>query len=213
MPSSFDESSLIQSAQRGDLEAFNVLVDRYQNLVFRIALRMLGDEDNAADASQLAWISAFRKIHELRGSRLRTWLARVVVNTCYDEIRRQHRRREVPLLPVKSESEEAESAFWLADPAPGVEESVDTEEFERTIQACLQSLAPVYRTMLILVDIEGLTYEEAAMAARVPLGTVRSRLARARLALRERLQETSDLLPSRRRFQIPQAGQARMRCP
>ncbi len=213
MSCELDEQTLIQSARRGDLEAFNLLIDRYQDLLFRIALRMLGDEDSAADATQMAWISAFYKINGFRGGHLRTWLARVVVNTCYDEIRRRHRRREVPLLQVNTEGEEIEAAFWLADSAPGVEERAETREFEEKIHECLQSLTPVYRTMLILVDIEGLTYEEAALAANVPLGTVRSRLARARIALRQRLRETADLLPAGQRFQVLPSEQARVRHP
>ena len=208
-----DEQTLIQSAQHGDLEAFNLLVDRYQALLFRIALRMLGDEDNATDATQVAWISAFLKINGFHGGQLRTWLTRVVVNACYDEIRRRHRRCDTPLLPVRPEDEESDAVFWLADPTPGVEERLDRDEFEKIIHESLQSLTPVYRAMLVLVDIEGLTYEEAASAAHIPLGTVRSRLARARLALRQRLNETADLLPARPRFQILPSRQARMRCP
>ncbi len=208
-----NEQTLIQSARRGDLEAFNLLIDRYQELLFRIALRMLGDEDSAADATQMAWISAFYRINGFRGDRLRTWLARIVVNTCYDEIRRRQRRREVPLLPVSAEGQEIEAGDWLADPAPGVEEREETREFEENIHECLQSLTPVYRTMLILVDIEGLSYEEAAVTAGVPLGTVRSRLARARVALRQRLQETADLLPARQRFQVVPRNEARVRYP
>ncbi len=92
MASELDERTLIQSAQHGDLDAFNLLIDRYQALLFRIALRMLGDEDNAADATQVAWISAFRKINGFHGGQLRTWMVRVVVNACHDEIRRRHRR-------------------------------------------------------------------------------------------------------------------------
>src|SRR5512140_1164012 len=118
MATELAEPSLIHSAQHGDLEAFNFLVDRYQSLLFRIALRMLGDEDDAADATQLAWISAFRNISGFRGANLRTWLARVVVNTCYDEIRRRHRRREVPLLQASADGEEIETDCWLAEPAP-----------------------------------------------------------------------------------------------
>ncbi len=213
MSNETDEQALIRSAQGGNLEAFNFLVDRYQDLLFRIALRILGDEDAAADATQTAWISAFRKIGEFRGGRLKTWLARVVVNTCYDEIRSQHRRRQVPLLPVDTDREEVEAAYWLADPGPGVEEIVETAEFGNIMTQCLQSLAPVYRTMLVLIDIEGLSYEEAAKAAGIPLGTVRSRLARARMALRERLRETADLSPVCRRYQIPIPRQARVRCP
>jgi RNA polymerase sigma-70 factor (ECF subfamily) len=213
MSGELDEQTLVHSAQHGDLEAFNLLIDRYQDFLFRIALRMLGDEDNAADATQMAWISAFRKIYEFRGEHLRTWLARVVVNTCYDEIRRRHRRHEVPLLPVNTEDDEMETASWLADPAPGVEERVDAREFEKVIQGCLQSLTPVYRTMLVMVDIEGFSYEEAAIAACVPLGTVRSRLARARLALRKVLQETTDLRPDPHRLPVPPARQPRVRYP
>ena len=212
MSSELDDQTLIQSAQRGDLEAFNVLIDRYQDLLFRIALHMLGDADSAADAAQVAWISAFRKVGGFRGGHVRTWLARVVVNTCYDEIRSRNRRREVPLLPVNAEDEEMETASWLADPAPGVEESVDAEEFEKTIQTCLYSLTPVYRAMLVLVDIEGLSYEEAAIAARVPLGTVRSRLARARMELRQRLQETPDALPARYNRAVLSTEQASVSC-
>ncbi len=212
MSTELSESTLVQAAQHGDLEAFNRLIDRYQSLLFRIAFRILGDEDDAADATQMAWIAAFRKFNEFRGGHLRTWLARVVVNTCYDEIRRQRRRREVPLMQPNAEGDEMEPAAWLADPAPGVEESVDAAEFEEFIQTSLQGLTPVYRAMLVLVDVEGLDYEEAAHAAGVPVGTVRSRLARARMALREDLRDHADLLPSRQRYQIQAAGRAKVRC-
>jgi RNA polymerase sigma-70 factor (ECF subfamily) len=213
MSGELEEQTLILSAQAGDPEAFNLLIERYQALLFRIALRMLGDEDNAADATQVAWISAYRKINKFHGEHLRTWLARVVVNACYDEIRRRHRRCELPLWPVSTEGEEIDASFSLADPAPGVEEMVDRDEFEKMMHESLLSLTPVYRAMLVLVDIEGLSYEEAAGAARVPVGTVRSRLARARMALRQRLHETADLLPACQRFQILPTRQVRLRCP
>ncbi len=210
MAAELDESSLVYSAQIGDLDAFNLLVDRYQSLLFRIALRMLGDEDDAADATQLAWISAFRNLKGFRGGNLRTWLARVVVNTCYDEIRRRHRRREVPLMQLNADGQEIETDCWLADPVPGVEAMIDMKEFDKTVGNCLQLLAPVYRSMLILVDIEGLSYEEAAIAAHVPMGTVRSRLARARMALREKLQQSGELLPNTG-LRLPSSSQARAR--
>jgi RNA polymerase sigma factor (sigma-70 family) len=203
MSGELDEQIVIQATRCGDLEAFNLVIDRYQGLLFRIALRMLGDEDSAADAAQLAWISAYRKIKGFRGSHLRIWLVRVLVNACIDEIRRRRRRREVPLPWVNIDGEEIEAAAWLADPAPGVEEGMDAREFERNVHECLQSLPLIHRTMLVLVDIEGLSYEQAAIAAGVPLGTVRSRLARARLALRQRLLATADLSPIRQRFQVP----------
>jgi RNA polymerase sigma factor (sigma-70 family) len=213
MSTELDDQTLVLSAQNGDLDAFNTLIDRYQDLLFRIAVRMLGDEDSAADAAQVAWLSAFRKLNEFRGGRFKTWLARVVVNTCYDQIRLRHRRREVALMPGNFRDPEIDSPFWLADSGAGVEEQVETREFNRTMEACLQSLTPAYRSVLVLVDIEGMSYEEAAVAASVPLGTVRSRLARARMGLRQQLQQAPDLLPARPRFPAPQSRPARMRCP
>jgi RNA polymerase sigma-70 factor (ECF subfamily) len=211
MSAELDELAIIHRASRGDLEAFNVLIDRYQSLLFRIALRMLADEDDAADATQLAWISAFRNLGGFRGGNLRTWLARVVINTCYDEIRRQHRRHEAPLTQVNAGGEDMETDCWLADSAPGVEQIAETKEFERALNHCLQSLPTVYRTMLVLVDIEGLSYEEAAAAERVPIGTVRSRLARARMALREQLQRMPDALPTA--YLPPVPARTRVRYP
>jgi RNA polymerase sigma-70 factor (ECF subfamily) len=211
MPPEIDDLTLAHSAQRGDLDVFNLIVDRYQSLLFRIAMRMLGDEDNAADACQLAWIAAFRNLNTFRGGRLQSWLVRVLLNTCYDEIRRRHRRREVPLLPLNDDGEEAETGSWLVDRAASVEDAVDSREFEIAIHKGLQSLLPVYRTMLVLVDIEGMSYEEAAAAAHVPMGTVRSRLARARMALRQRLQETADLAPAPHGYQAIPPVETRLR--
>ncbi|HEX8991610.1 MAG TPA: sigma-70 family RNA polymerase sigma factor [Anaerolineales bacterium] len=212
MAGELDEHTLIQSAQRGDAQAFNLLIDRYQALMYRIALRMLGDEDDADDAAQTAWISAFHKLHGFRGGQLRIWLARVVVNACYDEIRRRHRRRELPLVAANRDGDDMEAPYWLQDRAPGVEEAVEGREFETILSNCLQSLTPVYRSMLVLVDVEGMSYEDAALAAGVPLGTVRSRLARARMALRQRLPEAADLEADSPRFSTAVPRHERARC-
>lgn len=191
-----EEKDLIKAAQRGDLNAFNALILRYQNLLFGIALRMLGDEDTASDAVQEALISAFSKFNTFRGGSLRSWLARVTVNACYDEMRRKRRQREVPIEQFNMEGEEVEDLSWLIDPAARPEEQYDSFEMESAIQQSLNLLTPAYREALVLVDIEGLSYEEASMAARVPVGTVKSRLARARLQIRSALQGYKDLLPT-----------------
>lgn len=172
---------MIQAAQRGDLNAFNALILRYQNLLFGIALRMLNDEDVASDAVQEALISAFCKFSSFRGGSLRSWLARVTVNACYDEMRRRRRQREVPIEQFNMEGEEMEDLSWMVDLAARPEEQFDSAELENAIQHSLSQLTPAYREVVVLVDIEGLSYEEASMAARVPVGTVKSRLARARL--------------------------------
>jgi len=191
-----DEKELITAAQRGDLNAFNSLILSYQNLLFGIALRMLNDEDTASDAVQEALISAFSKFRTFRGGSLRSWLARVTVNACYDEMRRKRRQREVPLEQFNMEGEEVEDLSWMIDPAARPEEKYESFEVENAIQRSLSVLTPAYREALILVDIEGLSYEEASIAARVPVGTVKSRLARARLQVRATLQGYTDLLPS-----------------
>lgn len=191
-----DESDLIKAAQGGDLEAFNALILRYQNLLFGIALRMLNDEDMASDAVQEALISAFSKFRTFRGGSLRSWLARVTVNACYDEMRRKRRQRETPLEQVNVNGEEVEDLAWLIDPSALPADQYESHELQGAIQHSLGRLTPAYREVVVLVDIEGLSYEEASVAARVPVGTVKSRLARARLQIRSALQGYKELLPS-----------------
>jgi RNA polymerase sigma-70 factor (ECF subfamily) len=191
-----EEKELIGAAQRGDLNAFNALISRYQNLLFGIALRMLNDEDTASDAVQEALISAFSKFRTFRGGSLRSWLARVTVNACYDELRRKRRQREVPLEQFNMEGDQVEDLLWMIDPAALPEERYESYELESAIQRSLDRLTPAYREVVVLVDIEGLSYEEASIAAHVPVGTVKSRLARARLQMRSSLLGYGELLPS-----------------
>jgi RNA polymerase sigma factor (sigma-70 family) len=197
------EKTLIRAAQRGDLEAFNQLVLRYQSLLFGIALRLLNDEDVAADAVQEALISAFRRFHTFRGDSLRSWLARVVVNACYDEMRRKRRQHSVPLEQYNAEGDEIETSYWLVDAQANPELQYEVSELEMAIQKSLDKLPPIYRLMLVLVDIEGLSYEEAALTAGVPVGTVKSRLARARLQVQKSLQMAGELLPASYRSDLP----------
>jgi RNA polymerase sigma-70 factor (ECF subfamily) len=200
---SASEKTLIKAARRGDLEAFNLLILRYQNLLYGIALRLLNEEDAAADAVQEALISAFRRFHTFRGDSLKSWLARVVVNACYDELRRQRRQHSVPLDQFNAEGDEIETSFWLVDPQADPEAQFESAELENAIQKNLDKLPPVYRLMLVLVDIEGMSYEEAAMAAGVPVGTVKSRLARARVQMQRSLQRSGELLPASYRMELP----------
>ena len=197
------EKTLIRAAQRGDLESFNLLVLRYQNLLFGIALRLLNDEDAAADAVQEALISAFRRFDTFRGDSLRSWLARVVVNACYDEMRKKRRQHSIPLEQFNSDGEEIETSYWLVDPESDPETQFESFELENAIQKGLAKLQPIYRLMLVLVDIEGLSYEEAALAAHVPVGTVKSRLARARSQMQKTLQVAGELLPASYRVELP----------
>ncbi len=191
-----DESTLIRSAQQGDLQAFNQLVLAYQDRVYNAALRILGDEDLAADAAQETFLSAFRGLSGYRGGSFRAWLLRTVTNACYDELRRRKRRPTTPLEPSVDEDEEIESPRWLADPDASPEEKIDQAELEHAIQHCLENLPADFRAVVVMADLQGLDYSEVAVAVRTPLGTVKSRLARARLRLRECLQGFRELLPS-----------------
>ncbi len=191
-----DEPALIHAAQRGDLEAFNRLVLAYQDMLFNTALRIMGDDDLAADATQEAFLSAFRALNSYRGGSFRAWLLRTVTNACYDELRRHKRRPTVPLEPVTDEEDEMETPRWLADPSASPEEQFDQAELEHAIQHCLEALPAEFRSVVVMADIQGLDYSEVAMAVHTPLGTVKSRLARARLRLRECLQGFWELLPA-----------------
>ena len=191
-----DESDLIHDAQRGDLEAFNRLVLTYQEIVFNTALRIMDDEDQAADATQNAFLSAFRAINSFRGGSFRAWLLRTVTNACYDEFRRKKRRPTTPLEPETEDGEEIETPRWLTDPAASPEEQLEKAELEHAIEHCLQALPTDFRTVVVLADIQGLDYAEVAEAIHRPVGTIRSRLARARLRLRECLNSFKELLPS-----------------
>jgi len=191
-----NEEALIQDAQAGSLDAFNALVLHYQDSVFNTALRILGDEDLASDATQEAFLSAFRSITSFRGGSFKAWLMRTVTNACYDELRRQKRRPSVPLEPETEDGEEIDSPRWLADPDMSPEQKAEADEVEHAIQHCLNNLPIEFKTVVVMADIQGMDYSEVAIAVRVPLGTIKSRLARARLRLRECLQGFSELLPA-----------------
>jgi RNA polymerase sigma-70 factor (ECF subfamily) len=190
-----DEAALISAARQGDLEAFNSLVLAYQDMVYSQAYRMMGECEPAEDATQDAFISAFRKLETYRGGSFKAWLLRIVTNLCYDELRRRKRRPTTPLEPLDDDDEEIESPRWLADTGASPEESAERLELVRVLQHCLDNLPPEFRAVVALVDIQGLDYVEAAMAVGIPLGTVKSRLARARLRLRDCLQVDRELLP------------------
>ncbi len=196
-----DENALIKDAQQGDLDAFNRLVLAYQDALFNTALRVLGDHEQAADATQEAFISAFRHINSFRGGSFKAWLLRTVTNACYDELRRQKRRPTTPLEPETKDDEELESPRWLADTSMTPEQNAEADELEHAIQHCLNNLPEDFRTVVVLSDIQGMDYNEIAVAASVPLGTIKSRLARARLRLRECLQGFGELLPSQFRLE------------
>jgi len=191
-----EEAALIQDALQGDLDAFNRLVLAYQDMVYYQAYRMMGEPQGAEDATQEAFISAFRKLKSYRGGSFKAWLLRIVTNACYDELRRQKRRPTTPLEPLDADDEEIESPNWLADDSESPEAAAARAELNEAIQNCLADLPEDFRAAVVLVDLQGLDYSEAAQAIGKPLGTIKSRLARARSRLRDCLQGFWELLPA-----------------
>jgi RNA polymerase sigma-70 factor (ECF subfamily) len=192
-----DEIALALSAQQGDLNAFNRLVLEYQDLAYNIAYRMLGDGDSAADAVQNAFIASYRHLSAYRGGSFKSWVMRIVTNTCYDELRRQKRRPTIPLEPIHEDGEEEnESPEWMKDEQPSPESQLEANELEKAIQTCLQKMKEDFRLVAVMVDIQGMDYQEVAENTGLPLGTIKSRLARARAKLRDCLQYFRELLPA-----------------
>ena len=185
--SSQDEQTLVTLAAQGDLDAFNQLVLTYQNMAYHHAFSLLGDSDQAEDATQESFIKAFQAINGFRGGSFRGWLLRIVTNSTYDMLRRSRRHPTQPLFPVDDEGEEVESAAWLADPNASVQRTVERNELSKDIYRVLDELPDAYRSVLTLIDVHDLDYTEAAQALKIPIGTVKSRLARARLQMQEKL--------------------------
>lgn len=185
--STYDEGILVKKAAKGDLDAFNQLVLQYQNLAYSHAYALLGDRDSAEDATQESFIKAFQNMNGYRGGPFRSWLLKIVTNSAYDLMRRSYRHPTQPLYPEDEHGEEAESPLWLADPASSVQEAVEQHELSQNIYKILDELPEVFRSVLTLIDVNEVDYLEAAEVLGVPIGTVKSRLARARMQMRHKL--------------------------
>ena len=191
-----DEAALIADARHGDVEAFNRLVLAHQSKAFNLAYRITGDGDSAADATQEAFLSAYRSLNSYRGGSFRAWLLRIVTNACYDELRRRKRRPSESLEEMEEASPTGDGIAAVdisALPDEGPEASAERAEVTRAIERCLGGLPPEFRTVVILADILALDYAEVAGAMGTPVGTVRSRLARARARLRSCLEASLEL--------------------
>jgi len=173
-----EESVFIEHAKKGDLNSFNQLVLKYQEQVFNLACRMMNDETTAQDISQDTFISAYKNIRSFRGGSFRAWLLRIATNNCYDEMRRKKR----------------------TDDGEFPEEFIESRELGSAIQRCIDQLQDNFKAVIILVDVHGFGYEEASRIASTPIGTVRSRLARARQRVQDCLQQFWELLPEKYRL-------------
>lgn len=175
MPESVErDEDLVRRYLEGDVEAFGTLVERHERRVYNLALRMTGREEDARDAAQDAFLTALRKLKTFRGeAAFTTWMHRVTVNACYDLLRKRQRS---PLLHERDDDAPARHEPASPDHAESVELALD-------VRAALLHVPEDFRAVLVLCDVEDLSYEDAARVLEVPVGTVKSRLHRGRVAL------------------------------
>ncbi len=187
-----DEKTLVEEARKGDLDAFNELVIRYQKSAYNVAYRILGDAEAAADAVQDAFLKAFRGIRRFRGGSFKMWIFRIVTNTCYDALRARKRR---PTSSLNGMEVELNHTHIGDSGAESPEDYAIRQELNHLIQEAINSLPPEQRAVVVLSDIEGFDYREISQALGIPLGTVKSRLSRARARVRDYLLARQELLP------------------
>ena len=196
------EQTAIEEFRTGSLEAFNQIVLFYQDLLFRVAVRILGDEPAAMDIVQETFITVFSKFHQFRGNSLRAWLIRIAVNKSYDVLRSNRHRLTMSFESIYEDW--SEEKFHTPSSNKGLPPEVEVEmrELEKNIQICIGKLPPRLRSVILLVDAEELSYAEAAEALQIPVGTVKSRLARARSKMQSLLLSSGVALEEPRRDSI-----------
>jgi RNA polymerase sigma-70 factor (ECF subfamily) len=174
---------LLEQARDGSLDAFNSLVELYQDHLYALVARMVPDRDQAADAVQEAFFSAYRNMRSFRGGSVRSWLSRIAINAAMDQQRLKKRRPSQPYPELEDES-------WQPPAGPEADplRTAMHGERARVLQAALASITPDQRHAIVLFDVEGYDYAEIADLTGVSLGTVKSRIHRGRLALRDRLE-------------------------
>jgi RNA polymerase sigma-70 factor (ECF subfamily) len=179
-----DDQALIAGARAGNPDAFNVLVRAYQDAAYNVAYRVLGQPEAAADATQDAFLAAYRALPAFRGGSFKAWLLRIVTNACYDQLRLKKRRPQTALDDL-SEDPDYSPALMAHDEGPA--EAALRHDLAQTLEVAISKLPADQRVVVILSDVEGLSYEEIATATGTSLGTVKSRLSRARAKLRDYL--------------------------
>lgn len=196
MSKSLDEL-LVERAKRGDVEAFEQLISQYQRKVYNQAYRLTGNYEDASDIAQEAFLRVYSSLPEFRGdSSFATWLNRIVGNACLDELRKRKRQRVASLdEPVFTDEGEMDRQLAVADTADGPEQALERVEVQRAVQQSIHALDEEYRVVVVMRDLQGYSYNEIADMLGINLGTVKSRLNRARAALQKKLADLELLAP------------------
>jgi len=174
------EIELLALAKQGDLFAFNELVDTYERLVYNVCFRVTMNKQDAEDASQEAFITAFQKLDQFSGESFKSWLLRIASNKSIDLIRKNRKHPEVDLTPENSDGEENRNADWMIDPEADIDRIMDRADLSDVLRRCIEKLGVEQRVVIVLIDVFEMGYEEASKVVKKPLGTIKSRLIRAR---------------------------------
>lgn len=181
------DEELVVRSQNGDIDAFEELVNRYERKIYTVAYRLISNPDDASDLTQEAFLKAFQGIKNFRGeASFLTWMCRIVTNVCRDELRKRY-RKPVDWLEEKITLDEGEVTRQVPSQDPGPEEVYEQKELQERLQDLIATLSPEFRLTLVLRDIQGFSYEEIAEHLDCSLGTVKSRINRARNYLKEKL--------------------------
>lgn len=182
------ERLLIKRSQKGDAAAFEELALAYQKRIYHIAMRMLGHAEDAADMTQEALIKMYRALPKFRGdAAFSTWVYRITVNTCRDMLRRGYKQKEGLLIDFGEADDASDTRREVADYSALPEELFTEQETEQYLYALIGGLSPKYRLVMTLREVSGLGYQEIADAAGISVGTVKSRLSRARTCMQEQV--------------------------
>jgi len=182
---------LVKRSKGGDLDAFDELVRRYQGKVYTVAYRFMGNHADAGDLAQEAFIRVFQALSSFRGdSSFATWIYRIASNVCRDELRKQQRQKKVSLDEMISQNG-GSPLLVSGDPSP--QEQLERIELRDQVQRHLNELSGDHRLILVMRDIQGLSYEEIASALDCSVGTIKSRLSRARQALKRKVLDKREL--------------------
>ena len=196
------DNRMALEAQGGNLASFNLLVAKYEQRVYNLTYRMLNDAEGAADATQDAFFQAYRALSQFRGGSFKSWLLRIASNICYDRLRVRVRRPSDSLDAIVEEAENTggSGTVLLEDVTADPENHALSRELARELVAAIQTLPPDQRLIVILSDVQGLSYDEIVQIANCSLGTVKSRLSRGRAKLREYLLQNPELLSRQQRL-------------
>ncbi|HID16087.1 MAG TPA: sigma-70 family RNA polymerase sigma factor [Candidatus Atribacteria bacterium] len=187
----FEDNYLVQRTLEGDKRAFEALIDKYKNMVFTISFRMLGNHADAEDASQEVFLRLYKSLPKYNGNhKFSNWLYQITMNICRDELRKRKRAKsDISIDSPIREGEDREVDFFLTDDLNIPEKVVEERDLRNRLEISIQKLKDEYKEPLVLRYTKGLSYEDISSILKLPVGTIKIRIHRARRMIRDMLKE------------------------